>query len=91
MKKTAQRGAATQHADHTCLRNCTEQALKKYFDDLNGHGTDDLYAMVLGEIEPPLFRAAVEYCRGNQSRAAALLGISRSTLRKKLQTYQINL
>ncbi|HET7307725.1 MAG TPA: DNA-binding transcriptional regulator Fis [Gammaproteobacteria bacterium] len=91
MKDAAQRGTAARHADHVCLRDCTEQALEKYFNDLNGHGAEDVYAMVLGEIEPPLLKTALKYCRGNQSRAAALLGISRSTLRKKLQTYQINL
>jgi len=46
--------------------------------------------MVLGEIEQPLLVTLMEYTRGNQSRAAAILGLNRSTLRKKLRKYKIN-
>lgn len=65
--------------------------MQAYFRDLNGHDADDVYAMVLGEVEPPLLRVTLQYCRGNQSKAAAMLGISRSTLRKKLRCYHIEL
>jgi Fis family transcriptional regulator len=44
---------------------------------------------VLGEVEPPLFNAVLEYTQGNQTAAAAILGISRATLRKKLKQYQL--
>ena len=46
--------------------------------------------MVLGEIEQPLLTTLMEYTRGNQSRAATILGLNRSTLRKKLRKYKIN-
>jgi Fis family transcriptional regulator len=71
------------------LRDMTEEALGRYFRDLNGHRPGDLYDLVLGEVEEPLFRAVMEYTRGNQSLAAEVLGINRATLRKKLRHYQI--
>ena len=69
------------------LGNMTTQALKTYFANLNGHKPGELYELVLGEVEPPLLKAVMEYTRGNQSRAAEILGINRGTLRKKLKTY----
>jgi len=45
---------------------------------------------VLSEIEPPLLKSLMDYTRGNQSRAAVILGLNRSTLRKKLRQYKIN-
>jgi Fis family transcriptional regulator len=47
----------------------------------------DLYQVIIEEIERPLFRAVMEYCKYNQSRAAVMLGISRGTLRTKLRRY----
>lgn len=69
------------------LGNMTAQALKTYFANLNGHKPGELYDLVLGEVEPPLLRTVMDYTRGNQSRAAEILGINRGTLRKKLKTY----
>jgi Fis family transcriptional regulator len=71
------------------LRDLTEEALRRYFKDLNGHNPGDLYELVLSEVEPPLFRTVMDYTEGNQSWAADILGINRATLRKKLRTYRI--
>jgi Fis family transcriptional regulator len=71
------------------LRSLTEQALDSYFATLNGHAPGHLYDLVLREVEEPLFRAALDYSAGNQSRAADILGINRGTLRKKLRVYGI--
>jgi Fis family transcriptional regulator len=41
------------------------------------------------QVEQPLFETVMSYTGGNQSKAAQVLGISRSTLRKKLAQYEI--
>lgn len=72
------------------LRKHTEEALQQYFASLNGDRPGNLYQLVLGEIEEPLFKVVMEYTRGNQSQAAGILGLNRGTLRKKLKTYSIS-
>lgn len=67
----------------------TEDALDQYFAALNGDRPGDLYDLVIGEVERPLFQAVMDYTQGNQSQAAGILGINRGTLRKKLRTYSI--
>ena len=67
----------------------TEDALKYYFASLNGDRPGDLYDLVIGEVERPLFKAVMDYTDGNQSQAAGILGINRGTLRKKLRTYSL--
>lgn len=71
------------------LRDLTDEALRTYFKDLNGHKPSALYDLVLGEVEPPLFEAVLDYTQGNQSRAAEILGLNRATLRKKLRHYDL--
>lgn len=71
------------------LRQHTEEALSQYFASLNGDRPGDLYDLVMGEVEQPLFKAVMDYTRGNQSQAAGILGINRGTLRKKLKTYSL--
>lgn len=71
------------------LRAHTEDALRQYFATLNGDRPGDLYELVLGEVEEPLFKAVLDYTQGNQSQAAGILGINRGTLRKKLKTYSL--
>ena len=72
------------------LRICVWAALERYFSDLDGERPGALYDMVLAEVEPPLLMIAMQRCRGNQSRAAELLGITRTTLRKKLKLYGLD-
>ncbi|GBR17868.1 helix-turn-helix domain-containing protein [Asaia spathodeae] len=53
--------------------------------DLETDTQGTLHARVLAEVERPLFRLVLKATDGNQIRAAALLGINRNTLRKRLQ------
>ncbi|WP_038497795.1 DNA-binding transcriptional regulator Fis [Candidatus Palibaumannia cicadellinicola] len=72
------------------LRNSVKQALKNYFVLLNGQDIKNLYELVLAEIEQPLLDMVMQYTRGNQTRAALIMGINRGTLRKKLKKYGMN-
>lgn len=72
------------------LSSLADECLDGYFASLNGHKPGDLYELVIGEIERPLFRAVLTYTHGNQSEAADILGINRGTLRKKLKAYKID-
>ena len=49
----------------------------------------DLHRLLLSRIEKPLIETVLEHTGGNQLRAAALLGINRNTLRKKLTELEI--
>jgi len=71
------------------LHKHTEDAIERYFESLNGDRPGDLYDLVIGEVERPLFKAVMDYTRGNQSQAAGILGINRGTLRKKLRSYSL--
>ncbi|MGI9305392.1 MAG: DNA-binding transcriptional regulator Fis [Gammaproteobacteria bacterium] len=69
------------------LRNAVKIALELYLEQLDGQKPDDLYRMVIEEVERPLLETMMEYCSGNQTRIAHYLGINRGTLRKKLKQY----
>ena len=71
------------------LSGSVERHLATYFatfDDLPPAG---LYHRILREIETPLLSAALTATRGNQIRAAELLGLNRNTLRKKIRDLDI--
>jgi two-component system nitrogen regulation response regulator GlnG len=67
------------------LGEAIEQHLARHFASYgNALPPDGLYDRVLAEIERPLLRLTLAAVRGNQLKAARLLGINRNTLRKKL-------
>ena len=72
------------------LSGTIKSMMEDYFNDLDGTPPADLYQMVLQEIEQPLLESVLHYTRGNQSKAAIVLGLNRGTLRKKLKQYDIN-
>lgn len=69
------------------LHDSVRQALENYLGQLKGPTPNNLYELILGEVEAPLMQAVMEYTKNNQSRAAIVLGLSRGTLRKKLKMY----
>ena len=67
-----------------------ETHIKRYFDALNGDmPPPGLYGRVLREVEEPLITATLAITRGNQLRAADILGLNRNTLRKKIKELNI--
>jgi Fis family transcriptional regulator, factor for inversion stimulation protein len=66
-----------------------KQKVEQYFSQLNGHDPVGLHGMVISEVERPLLEAALEHSGYNQTKAAKALGLSRSTLRKKMEQYNI--
>ena len=71
------------------LNHYVAGSLDSFFKTLNGHAPKDLYGMILDQVEPPLLKATLRYCEGNQSRAASILGLNRATLRKKIRQHKI--
>jgi Fis family transcriptional regulator, factor for inversion stimulation protein len=69
------------------LRDHVEMAMRNYFANLDGERVNDVYEMVLAEVETPLLEVVLEYTRGNQTRASEILGLNRGTLRKKLKQH----
>jgi Fis family transcriptional regulator len=72
------------------LREYVAKAVRRYLFDMGDCDSHGLYDVVLREIEAPLLAEVMRHCEGNQSRAAATLGINRATLRKKLKEYGIS-
>ncbi len=71
------------------LSDAVYAAIEAYFRHLNGDSRhcDNLYALVMSEVERPLLKCVMEHCNDNRTQAARALGINRATLRKKLEHY----
>lgn len=82
-------GEALSQGGGNTLRECLRGRLFEYFLQLDGQASGDLYDLVMAEVEGPLFQMVMEHTRGNLSRAAEVLGIHRSTLRRKLSRYNL--
>ncbi|NBX84142.1 MAG: Fis family transcriptional regulator [Gammaproteobacteria bacterium] len=84
MKASAEQVALKQDA---ALQELVYNLVSRFLAENKNKNIQDLYDMILSEVEPPLLQAVMEKRRGNQLQAAKLLGISRGTIRKKLLRY----
>jgi two-component system nitrogen regulation response regulator GlnG len=72
------------------LSGSVERHLSAYFQTFGeGLPPPGLYHRILREVENPLISAALASTRGNQIKAAELLGVNRNTLRKKIRDLDI--
>ncbi len=67
------------------LSGVVERYLASHFASYaDGVPASGLYDRVIAEVERPLFRLTLSATRGNQVRAAEILGLNRNTLRKRI-------
>jgi two-component system nitrogen regulation response regulator GlnG len=81
----------TLEVDQLSLEEVIRHKLEDYFRRTEGVDVDNLYALVIERIERPLIELTLKKTRGNQIRAAQILGINRNTLRKKIVDLRIEL
>jgi Fis family transcriptional regulator len=66
-----------------------EKSLDDYFLRLDGEPPHGIYDMVITHVERAMISSVMERAGGNQTQAADMLGLNRSTLRSKLTKYGI--
>jgi two-component system nitrogen regulation response regulator GlnG len=72
------------------LSAAAERHLRDYFEaHRDGLPPAGLHERVLREVERPLIILSLGATRGNQVKAAQLLGLNRNTLRKKIRELDI--
>lgn len=58
------------------LRDAVKRAVTNFFAQMDGQEAEEVYEMVLSEVEAPLLDIIMQHTRGNQTRAANMLGIN---------------
>jgi two-component system nitrogen regulation response regulator GlnG len=81
----------SQPAQHQTLATAIEYYLGELFHDRDGCPPPGLYHRTVREIEYPLISRVLAATKGNQIKAAELLGLNRNTLRKKVRNLGIKL
>jgi two-component system, NtrC family, nitrogen regulation response regulator GlnG len=72
------------------LSSAVERHIKDFLTTHNdGVGITDVYDKIIAEVERPLIRLTLAATRGNQIKAASMLGLNRNTLRKKIRDLEI--
>ena len=74
----------------TEIADCVRRNLNRYFRDLDGEAPHAIYDMVIACVERPMLEIVMKQAAGNQTVAADMLGISRSTLRRKLAEHNLS-
>ncbi|GAB1394195.1 Fis family transcriptional regulator [Rhodocyclaceae bacterium] len=74
----------------TDIGDCIRRNLNRYFRDLDGETPHAIYDMVIASVEKPMLEVIMKQAGDNQTIAAEMLGISRSTLRRKLTEHNLS-
>lgn len=90
MSDSALQGGAQLEVNSKDLSELVENHMANYFASFGSElPPDGLYDRVLRQVEYPLLTAALSATRGNQIKAAQLLGLNRNTLRSRIKNLDI--
>ena len=71
------------------IEDVVRHSVETYFKDLRGEEPEALHDLMIRFVEKPLLDVVMKHADGNQSKAAAWLGLNRNTLRKKLGDHEL--
>jgi len=72
-----------------CLHEFVRCVSERYLDDMGDTPPDNLHGLIMAETERAVVQTVLEHTGGNQSRAADILGITRTTLRNRIRRYDL--
>ena len=73
------------------IAGAVRPCLKKYLKSCDSaFPIKNIHSLIMDEVEKTLISEVLTYANGNQVKTAEILGISRATLRKKIELFQIN-
>ena len=87
MRETPVDSQASTRSPQVSIKASVNQNLAECLRLLEDQDVHDLHALVLAQVEPPLLEQVMAHVGQNQSKAAVMLGLSRGTLRTKLNKY----
>ena len=70
-----------------CLHDFVRCVSRQYLDDMGDTPPDNLHGVIVSEAERAVIETVLDHTGGNQSRAAEILGITRTTLRNRIRRY----
>jgi len=71
------------------IARSVDRSLEEYFKRLDGEMPTGVYDMVIGHVERALLASIMTRTEGNQTQAADMLGMNRTTLRAKLVKHKL--
>ncbi|WP_028357762.1 helix-turn-helix domain-containing protein [Brackiella oedipodis] len=72
------------------LEQSVRKSLEEYFRQLGDETPENIWQMVAHCVEKATLETVMQKADGNQTKAAAMLGMTRTTLRKKLLNHQLS-
>lgn len=79
----------TRQAEEPLVESVSRHIARYLAAGREGMPLHDLHARIIAEVERPLIQMTLTETRGNQIKAAAMLGLNRNTLRKKIRDLEI--
>lgn len=73
---------------HT-LKEQVHMLTRQYLEDIGDCNDANIYHKIVSNVEESILEALIDFTKGNQKEAAILSGISRNTMRKKLEKHNI--
>ena len=80
----------TKNLSNSNLSTVVKKEAKLFIKNMNGTGsTSNMHSLFLNDTERTLIDTVLELCKGNVTKSAGFLGISRGTLIKRIKEYDI--